>query len=153
MNLLKIRFALALPAGILVMAAFTGLFANLAMRLFAPQSMLDAEALMRQGDAGWRDAMAAAMHDMPVGALLATVAAWMLGAALGVFAACRVAGVQFVALSIAVAALSVVLVAIELILRPYPLWVNIAGVLLPPAAALAVGRLALTWMPRARVGD
>ena len=71
MKLQKIRFALALPAGILVMAAFTGILENLAMRLVElPQSMLDAKALMQKGDASWRDAMAAAMRDMPLGALV-----------------------------------------------------------------------------------
>jgi hypothetical protein len=148
----KIRFALALPAGILVMAAFTGLFENLGMRLFEPpQSMLDAKALMQKGDPSARDAIAAAMHDMPLGALIAVVAAWTLGAALGVFAACRVSGANFVPLSVAVAILSVAFVSITLIVIPHPMWMNIAGVVLPPAAALAVGGLALTWMPRARV--
>ena len=151
MKLQKIRFALALPAGILVMAAFTGILENLAMRLVElPQSMLDAKALMQKGDASWRDAMAAAMHDMPLGALVSIVAAWTVGAALGVFAACRVAGANFVPLSIAVAILSVAFVSINLIAIPHPMWMNIAGAVLPPLAALAVGRLALTWMPRAK---
>lgn len=139
MKLQKIRFALALPAGIMVMAAFTSLLVNLAMRLFElPQSMLDAKALMQKGD-------------MPVGALLAIVAAWTVGAALGAFAACRVSGANFVPLSVAVAILSVAFVSIDLIAIPYPMWMNIAGAVLPPLAALAVGRLAVTWMPRARV--
>lgn len=150
MNIQRIRFALALPAGILVMAAFTGLFEQLGGRLFAlPQSMVDAHELMRKGDPGARDAIAAAMRDMPIGALVVVVAAWALGAALGAFAACRVGGANFVPLSIAVAALSVAFVSINLIAIPHPMWMNVAGVALPPAAALAVGRLALTWMPRA----
>lgn len=150
MDLRKIRFALALPAGILVMAAFISLFENLGMRLFEPpQSMLDAKALMQDGDPAARDAIAAAMHDMPLGALVTVVAAWTLGAALGVFAACRVAGANFVPLSIAVAILSVAFVSINLIVIPHPMWMNVAGVLLPPAAALCVGRLAVDWMPRA----
>jgi hypothetical protein len=66
-----------------------------------------------------------------------------------VFAACRVAGANFVPLSIAVAILSVAFVSINLIAIPHPMWMNIAGAVLPPLAALAVGRLALTWMPRA----
>ena len=151
MKLQKIRFALALPAGILVMAAFTGLFESLGTRLFElPQSMLDAKALMQKGDPGWRDAIAAAMHDMPIGALLSVVVAWVLGAALGTFAACRVSGTNFVPLSIAVGAVSVAFVAMNLIVIPHPMWMNIAGALLPPAVALAVGRLAVTWMPRPR---
>jgi hypothetical protein len=152
MNVQKIRFALALPAGILVMAAFTSFFEKLGMRLFeTPQSMLDAKALIAKGDPAWRDAVAAAMHDMPLGALLCVVAAWMLGAGLGVFAACRVAGANFVPLSIAVAVLSIAFISINLIALPHPMWMNIAGVLLPPAAALAVGRLAVHWMPRTSV--
>jgi hypothetical protein len=155
MNLQKIRFALALPAGILVMAAFTGLleglFGALGTRLFElPQSMLDAKALMQSGDPNWREAIAAAMHDMPIGALLGVVVAWVLGAALGTFAACRVGGANFVPLSVAVGAVSVAFVAMNLIVIPHPMWMNVAGVLLPPAAALGVGRLAVDWMPRAR---
>ncbi|MEY3141526.1 MAG: hypothetical protein RLY21_19 [Planctomycetota bacterium] len=151
MNLQKIRFALALPAGILVMAAFTGLFESLGTRLFElPQSMLDAKALMQQGDPGWREAIGSAMHDMPIGALVSVVLAWVLGAALGAFAACRVGGANFLPLSIAVGAVSVAFVAMNLILIPHPLWMSVAGVLLPPAAALGVGRLAVDWMPRAR---
>ena len=53
-------------------------------------------------------------------------------------------------LSIAVAILSVAFVSINLIAIPPPMWMNIAGAVLPPLAALAVGRLALTWMPRAK---
>jgi hypothetical protein len=147
----KVRFALALPAGIMVMAAFTGVFESLGRQLFAtPQSMLDAVALMQKGDPGARDAIAAAMHDMPIGALLSVVAAWVLGAALGTFAACRVAGTSFVPLSVAVAAVSVAFVAMNLLLTPHPLWMHVAGLLLRPAAALAVGRLAVSWMPLAR---
>jgi hypothetical protein len=151
MNFQKIRFGLALPAGILVMAAFTGLLENLGKRLFdTPPSMLDAAELFRKGDPGARDAIAAAMHDMPVGALLCVVAAWTLGAALGVFAACRVSGANFVPLSIAVAVLSVAFVSINLVAIPHPLWMVAAGVLLPPAAALAVGRLAIHLVPVTR---
>lgn len=150
MNAQKIRFALALPAGILVMAAFTGFFEGLGTKIFPPpQSMLDAIALMRRGEPGARDALAAAMHDMPVTALLVVVTAWVLGAALGAFAACRVAGTNFVPLSIAVAALSVAFVAINLVLIPHPAWMVAAGVTLPPAAAVAVGFLSVRWMPRA----
>lgn len=154
MNLQKIRFALALPAGILVMAAFTGLFEGLGARLFeVPQSMLDAKALMQSGDPNWREAIAAAMHDMPIGALLSVVVAWVLGAALGTFAACRVAGANFMPLSVAVGAVSVAFVAMNLIVIPHPMWMNLAGALLPPAAALGVGRLAVDWMPRARAAS
>lgn len=150
MDARKIRFALALPAGILVMAAFTGLFEGLGSRIVPPpQSMLDAIALMKQGDPGARDALGRAMHDMPVGALLVVVAAWTLGAALGAFAACRVAGANFVPLSVAVAAVSIAFVSINLVLIPHPFWMIAAGVTLPPSAALAVGRLSLTLMPRA----
>ena len=151
MNAQKIRFALALPAGVLVMAAFTGVFEGLGMRFFElPQSMLDAKALVERRDPGARDALAAAMHDMPVGALLCVVAAWTLGAALGVFAACRVAGMNFMPLSIAVAILSVAFVSINLVAIPHPMWMNIAGIVLPPAAALAVGRLAVHLVPVTR---
>jgi hypothetical protein len=63
MNAQKIRFALALPAGILVMAAFTSFFENFGKRFFEiPQSMRDAIALMQKADPGARDAIAAAMH-------------------------------------------------------------------------------------------
>lgn len=150
MNAQKIRFALALPAGILVMAAFTGFFENFGKRFFEiPQSMRDAVALMQKGDPGARDAIAAAMHDMPFGALAVVVAAWMLGAALGAFAACRVGGANFMPLSVALAIVSVAFVSINLIMIPHPMWMNVAGAVLPPAAAIAVGRLATNWMPRA----
>jgi hypothetical protein len=150
MNAQKIRFALALPAGILVMAAFTSFFENFGKRFFEiPQSMRDAIALMQKADPGARDAIAAAMHDMPFGALIVVIAAWTLGAALGAFAACRVGGTNFVPLSIALAIVSIAFVSINLILIPHPLWMIAVGVLLPPIAAIAVGRLALQWMPRA----
>jgi 3,4-dihydroxy-2-butanone 4-phosphate synthase len=53
----------------------------------------------------------------------------------------------------AVGAVSVAFVAMNLIVIPHPMWMNVAGVLLPPAAALGVGRLAVDWMPRARAAN
>jgi hypothetical protein len=112
--------------------------------------MQDAIALMQKGDPSAREALATAMQDMPFGALATVVAAWTLGAALGAFAACRVAGANFAPLSVAVACVSIAFVGINLFLIPHPMWMNIAGVLLPPIAALAVGRFASHLVPVTR---
>ncbi len=143
MNLTRIRFALALPAGVLVLVAFTGFFEGLGKQVFPPsQQMLDAIALLQKGDAGAREALAAAMDAMPFGALAVVVLAWTLGAALGAFAACRVGGANCVPLSIAIAVVAVVFVAMNLVLIPHPAWMIAAGAILPPAAAIGVGRFA-----------
>ena len=79
---------------------------------------------------------------MPFGALAAVVLAWTLGAALGAFAACRVGGANLKPLSIAIAVVSVVFIAMNLVLIPHPAWMVAAGVVIPPAAAIGSGRLA-----------
>lgn len=143
MNLKRIRFALALPAGVLVMVAFTGFFEGLGKQAFPPsQEMLDAIALLQKGDEGARDALAAAMNGTPFGALAVVVLAWTLGAALGAFAACRVGGANFTPLSIAIGVVSVVFVAMNFFLIPHPVWMIAAGVVIPPAAAIGAGRFA-----------
>ncbi len=143
MNLQRIRFALALPAGVLVLVAFTGFFEGLGKQVYPPsQEMLDAIALLQRGDEGARDALAAAMGGMPFGALAVVVIAWTLGAALGAFAACRVGGANCMPLSIAVAVIAVVFVAMNFVLMPHPAWMIAAGVVLPPAAAVGAGKFA-----------
>jgi hypothetical protein len=143
MNLHRIRFALALPAGVLVLVAFTGFFEGLGKQIYPPsQEMLDAIALLRSGSDGAREALLTAMNGMPFGALAIVVAAWTLGAALGAFAACRVGGANCVPLSIAIAVIAVAFVAMNLVLIPHPAWMIAAGVVIPPAAAIGVGRFA-----------
>ncbi|MBI1303873.1 MAG: hypothetical protein GC172_08810 [Phycisphaera sp.] len=143
MNLQRIRFALALPAGVLVLVAFTGFFEGLGKQIYPPsQEMLDAIALLQRGEEGARDALATAMGGMPFGALAVVVIAWTLGAALGAFAACRVGGANCMPLSIAIAVIAVVFVAMNFVLMPHPLWMIAAGVILPPVAAIGAGKFA-----------
>lgn len=137
-----IRFALAVPGGVLVMGAAVGVLESTGHALFpAGPEMAEAVELMRKGDPAAREALARAIAALPVPALASIVFAWTSGAALGTLAACRLAGSRQVPLSIAIGAITSIFVAANLLAMPHPMPVAVAGLLLPPLAALGVGRL------------
>lgn len=141
-RLATIRFALAVPAGVLVMGAAVGVLEAAGHALFpAGPEMTEAIDLMRRGDPSARDALARAVAALSAPAKAAIVFAWTAGAALGALAACRVAGMRQVPLAISIGVITTIFVAANLVAIPHPASVAIAGLALPPLAAIGVGRL------------
>ena len=137
-----IRFALAVPAGVLVMGAAVGALEAAGHALFpAGPGMTEAIDLMRRGDPSARDALARAIAALSVPAKASIVFAWTAGAAFGTLASCRVAGSRQVPLAISIGVITMIFVAANLVAIPHPASVAIAGIALPPLAAIGVGRL------------
>jgi len=137
-----IRFALAVPAGVLVMGSAVGVLEAAGHAVFPPgPEMADAVDLMRRGDPSARDALARAVATLSVPAKASIVFAWTAGAAFGALAACRVAGSRQVPLAISIGVITPIFVAANLVAIPHPASVAIAGLVLPPLAAIGVGRL------------
>ena len=95
--------------------------------------------------------MATLIGGMPVGALLFVVAAWVVGAFDGGFVAALVARDQRPRLAAILPALLVVAGVVAMILQMpgHPLWMAVAGLLLPVPAALA-GAALVARIRRAR---
>ena len=88
--------------------------------------------------------MAVIMQSLPLGAMLFVVAAWVIGAFEGGFVAALIARDQRPKIAAIIPALLVVAGVIAMIVQvpQHPMWMAIAGLLLPVPAALAGAALA-----------
>jgi MFS family permease len=77
---------------------------------------------------------------LPIAALLLVLAGWVLGALIGGYVAARIARKPRPALAVGI--VIVVGVIVNAVMIPHPLWMTIAGVLLPVPAAWLGARLA-----------
>ncbi|HET8818799.1 MAG TPA: hypothetical protein VFM73_04580 [Xanthomonadaceae bacterium] len=127
------RTVLGVLAGLAAMIAVITLVQWGGAQLFPPPPGID----MRDPDA-----LATVMAQMPLGALAFVVVAWLLGAFAGGWVAARIS-VQYPRVAAAIVALAVVAGVVMMILAfPHPLWMTIAGLVLPVPLALAGARLA-----------
>lgn len=127
------RTVLGVVAGLVAMFVVILVVEFLGAQLFPPPAGVD----MRDPDA-----LAAAMTQMPMGALAIVVVAWVLGAFAGGWVAARIA-VRHSRVAAAVVALAVVAgVVMMMVTIPHPMWMGALGLLLPVPAALAGARLA-----------
>jgi hypothetical protein len=96
--------------------------------------------------------MARLIGMLPPGALLFVVAAWAIGAFDGGFVAALIAGGNRPRIAALVPALMVVagVVAMIVAMPAHPLWMSVAGLLLPVPAALAGAWLAGKRVPAGR---
>jgi MFS family permease len=85
---------------------------------------------------------------LPIAALLLVLAGWVLGALIGGYVAARIARKPRPALAVGI--VIVVGVIVNAVMIPHPLWMTIAGVLLPVPAAWLGARLATRRMSDAR---
>ena len=137
-----IRFALALPAGLVIMMATIAAVESLGHRAFPPGEAMDAAVrLLRTDVEAGRAAMRDALPTVPVGAFVSVLAAWMLGGAAGAFLAGSIAARAHLALGVAVAVLLLVACVTNLALIPHPAWMWPAGIVLPAGTAVAVAAL------------
>lgn len=84
--------------------------------------------------------MAAFVATLPVSALLLVLSGWVLGALLGGYVAARIARKPFPALVVGIV-IEVGVIA-NAVMIPHPMWMTVAGVLLPVPAAWIGARLA-----------
>ena len=127
------RTVLGVVAGLAAMFVVILAVEFLGAQLFPPPAGVD------MADA---EGLAAAMAQMPMGALAFVVVAWVLGAFAGGWVAARIA-VQHPRVAAAVVALAVVAgVVMMMVSIPHPMWMGLLGLLLPVPAALAGARLA-----------
>ena len=96
--------------------------------------------------------MAKLIGMLPLGALLFVVAAWIIGAFDGGFVAALIARDQRPKIAALVPALLVMagVVAMIVVMPAHPLWMSVAGLLLPVPAALAGAALAARLRPTSR---
>lgn len=92
--------------------------------------------------------VAAFVATLPVAALLLVLAGWVLGALIGGYVAARIARRLRPALTVGI--VIVVGVIANAVMIPHPLWMTIAGVLLPVPAAWIGARLAMRRTSDAR---
>lgn len=122
------RTILGVLAGLVVAWLVMSLFEFGSLALHRPPPGLDL-----------RNPEALALHiaAAPVSAMLLVLAGWVLGAFFGAWVAARIARHRRVA-ALVIGALMVLGVVANNMLVPHPLWMTIAGILLPiPAAWLA----------------
>ena len=127
------RTVLGVVAGLVAMFVVILVVEFLGAQLFPPPAGVD----MRDPDA-----LAAAMTQMPMGALAIVVVAWVLAAFAGGWVAARIA-VRHPRVAAAVVALAVVAgVVMMMVTIPHPMWMGALGLLLPVPSARAGARLA-----------
>ena len=134
------RTVLGVVAGLATMFVVIALVELLGAQLFPPPPGMD----MRDPAV-----FAAAVSQMPFGALAIVVVAWVLGAFAGGWVAARIA-VAHPRVAAAIVALAVVAgVVVMMLTLPHPLWMGLLGLVLPVPVALAGARRA---RPRATPG-
>ena len=127
------RTLLGILAGLVTMVVVIALVELLGAQLFPPPPGID------MGDP---EAFAAAVTQMPLGALAIVVVAWVLGAFAGGWVAARIAIAHPRAAAVVVALGVVVGVVVMMLTLPHPLWMGVLGLVLPVPAALGGARLA-----------
>jgi hypothetical protein len=138
-----LRFALAFPIGLMVMFAVVSSVEFLGHQVAPPSpEMKAAIELHLKQDPGAAEAMRAALPTMPVLAFISVLLAWIAGAVGGTYAACRVAGAMQLPLGIAMGAMVALAALVNLLILPHPSWMWPAGLALPIAAGVLMGR----WM-------
>ena len=127
------RKAAATLAGILVAVIVVGLVEAIGHALYPPPDDINLE------DPA---AMAAIIQKLPLGALLFVVAGWICGALAGGFIAMKVARRMSIVPSLIVGAAMTAATIYTLFAIPHPLWMAIAGVVLPVPVTLYGAQLA-----------
>jgi len=84
-----------------------------------------------------REAMAAYVAALPVGALLSVVVAWVIGTLGGTITACRIGTAPRYIFAMLVAAFVLLGITLNLIAFPHPTWTAVAGV---------VGTVIAAWL-------
>jgi hypothetical protein len=125
------RTALALLLGFVSMVATVMLIQTLGHALYPPPEI----------DFKDSAAVAALISTMPVSALLIVVLSWSSGAFVGAAVAARVDRERGTGCAIGMGVLMVLLVGINLLMIPHPLWMSALGLLLPLPMAVLAGRL------------
>lgn len=125
------RSALALLLGFVAMIATVMLIQMLGHALYPPPEI----------DFKDSAAVAALITTMPVSALLIVVLSWTSGAFVGAGVAARTNRQRAAGLAISMGVVMVLLVGINLLMIPHPLWMIALGLLLPLPMAIAAGRL------------
>ena len=127
------RTVLGILAGLAAMVVVIALVELLGAQLFPPPAGVD----MRDPEA-----FAAAITQMPLGALAIVLVAWVLGAFAGGWVAARIAVAHPRAAAVVVALGVVAGVVAMMVALPHPMWMGLLGLVLPVPAALAGARLA-----------
>lgn len=154
--MMRIRFFLALPAGLLMMLAIGGAIESISHQLLPPTpAMAEATHNWLEGKPNAQAEMATALAEQPLLSLAMMVFAWTVSAGVGAFGAGMIARRHELPLAIALGILATIFAAVTLYILPHPLWMVIAGLTMPLACALTVGialhRFAPRWAVPARI--
>lgn len=142
-----LRFLIALPLGLFVMFAVISSVEFLAHQIAPPsEEMKAAVQLHLQGDPGAAEALRTALPTVSWISHAGVVLAWIVGAVGGTFASCRMSGRFETVFGVAIGLLVALAAAANLLILPHPAWMWPAGLALPLAAAVAMGR----WMENTR---
>lgn len=154
--MMRIRFFLALPAGLLMMLAIGGAIESISHQLLPPTpAMAEATRNWLDGKPNAQAEMGTALAEQPLLSLAMMVFAWTVSAGVGAIGAGMIARRHELPLAIALGILATIFVAVTLYILPHPLWMVIAGLTMPMACALTVGialhRFAPRWAVPARI--
>jgi hypothetical protein len=128
-----LRSVLAVLAGILVMGITVAAVQWLGMSIYPPPPDID------MAD---REAMAALIAQMPVMALGMVLVAYAFGTFLGAYTASTISLRHKRGVALAISGVMVVLVALNFSAIPHPMWMVVAGLVIPLPFALLAWRLA-----------
>lgn len=81
--------------------------------------------------------VAAMVANLPTGAFVFVLAAWVLGSLGGAFSAAKIARRSHNAMALVVATFMLAAIVFNLVAYPHPLWMMVLGVLMPVPCALA----------------
>ncbi len=130
MNNPTVRNIVAIMAGLIVAVVVVGLAEGAGHLIFPPPEGLDATDPTDQ---------ARLMEVIPMGAKIAVVAAWFLGALAGAWTAIRIAGRAMSGWIVGL--VMVALSAWTTQMFPHPLWMTVSAFVLPLVAVLVAKRL------------
>lgn len=127
------RTILAVIVGVIAMAVCVGAIEMLGHHFYPPPPGIDFNNA---------EAIKALMEQLPVTALMFVAIAWLLGSLVGGLVAAKISRLHKRGAALAVAIVMLLLVVINLVMIPHPLWMAALGVLLPVPMALLGRRLA-----------
>ena len=128
-----LRSILAVLAGVLVMAITVAAVQLIGHSVFPPPPGIDASD---------HEAMVALISTMPAMALAFVLLAYAAGGFLGAYTAATISRAHRRGAALAVGVVLLALIAMNFMAIPHPLWMVVAGVLIPIPAALLAWRLA-----------
>ncbi len=125
---------LVVLAGIVISAIVIGVIEFIGHQVFPPPADLDITN---------KEMMADFIANLPLGALLFVVGAWLIGPLVGSFIACKFMPEEWRHIAIGIGVAIAIFTVMNIMMFPHPLWMTVVGALFPLPMAYLGGMLAV----------